>query len=59
MESTNRRRGVSLAEIRQAELDRRPTSAGYQEAMLEMVERGRDAAGRVGDRDRPLFGDSP
>lgn len=25
-----------------------PTSAGYEEAMLEMVERGRDAAGRVG-----------
>lgn len=49
MESTNRRRGVSLAAIKQAQADRQPTSAGYQEAMLEMVERGRDDAGRVGD----------
>lgn len=58
MESTNRRRGVSLAAIKQAAADRQPTSVGYQEAMLEMVERGRDDAGRVGDwfRSRPGSG---
>lgn len=47
-----RRRGITLAQIKQAGLYTRPTSPGYQEAMLEMVERGRDAAGRIGDRDR-------
>lgn len=47
-----RRRGITLAQIKQAGLYTRPTSPGYQEAMLEMVERGRDAAGRIGDLDR-------
>jgi len=47
-----RRRGITLAQIKQAGLYTRPTSPGYQEAMLEMIERGRDAAGHIGDRDR-------
>jgi hypothetical protein len=52
MESTSPRCGITLAEIQQAGLYTRPTSPGYQEAMLEMVERGRDDAGGVGDTDR-------
>ncbi|MGF2947090.1 type II toxin-antitoxin system prevent-host-death family antitoxin [Mycobacterium sp. Lab-001] len=47
-----RRRGVTLAQIEQAGLYNRQTTAGYQAAMLEMIERGRDDAGRVGDQDR-------
>ncbi len=47
-----RRRGITLAQIKQAGLYTRPTSPGYEQAMLEMVERGRDAAGRIGDRDQ-------
>lgn len=46
-----RRRGITLDQIRQAGLYTRPTSAHYRQAMLEMVERGRDGAGRVGDRE--------
>ena len=46
-----RRRGITVAQIKQAGLYTRTTSPGYQEAMLEMVERGRDAAGRIGDTD--------
>lgn len=49
---SERRRGITLAQIKQAGLYTRPTSPGYQEAMLEMVERGRDAAGRAGDTNR-------
>lgn len=45
---TERRRGISVEQAKQ--LYARPKSPGYQEAMLDMVERGRDAAGRVGDR---------
>lgn len=45
---SERRRGVTLAQIKQASLYTRPTTPGYQETMLEMVERGRDDAGRVG-----------
>ncbi len=45
-----RRRGVTVAEIEQAGLYARPTSQRYREAMLELVERGRDAVGRIGDR---------
>lgn len=48
--ATERRRGITLDEIKHAGLYTRPTSAGYREAMLEMVERGRDADGHVGDR---------
>jgi len=44
-----RRRGITLDQVRQAGLDTRPTSARHQQAMLDMVERGRDAAGRLGD----------
>ena len=47
-----RRRGITLAQIREAGLHARPTSSRYQQTMLEVIERGRDAAGRVGDRDR-------
>lgn len=45
-----RRRGITLGQIQQAGLHTRSTSDRFQETMLEMVERGRDAAGRVGDR---------
>jgi prevent-host-death family protein len=45
-----RRRGITLAQIQQAGLHTRPRSDRFQEAMRELVERGRDAAGRVGDR---------
>ena len=50
--STERRRGVTLTQIKQAGIHTRPTSPRYQETMLEIVERGRDTTGRVGDRDR-------
>jgi prevent-host-death family protein len=49
---SERRRGITLAQIQQAGLYARPTSPGYREAMLQMVERGRNAAGRIGDTDR-------
>jgi len=49
---TERRRGITLAQIKQAGLHSRPTTDHSQEAMLEMVERGRDGAGRVGDHAR-------
>ncbi len=45
-----RRRGITLDQIRQAGLHTRPKSARFEESMLDMVERGRDDAGRVGDR---------
>lgn len=45
-----RRRGVTLAQIEQAQAYGHSTPAGYEEAMLELVERGRDEAGRVGQR---------
>lgn len=44
------RRGITLAQIKQAGLYTRPTSPGYRQAMLDMVERGRDDAGRVPER---------
>lgn len=44
-----RRRGISLTQIRQAGLYTRPTSTHYRQTMLDMVERGRDTAGRIGD----------
>lgn len=47
-----RRRGITLAQIQQAGLHTRETSDRFQDTMLDIVERGRDAAGRVGDRDR-------
>ena len=47
-----RRRGITLDQIRQAGLHTRPTSDRFHDAMLDMVECGRDAAGRVGDRGR-------
>lgn len=47
-----RRRGITLAQIKQAGLHTGPTSDRFQDAMLDIVERGRDAAGRVGDHDR-------
>jgi branched-chain amino acid transport system substrate-binding protein len=42
----------TLTQIKQAGIHTRPTSPRYQETMLEIVERGRDTTGRVGDRDR-------
>ncbi len=50
--TSGRRRGITLSQIKQAGLYTRPTSPGYQKAMLEMVERGRDDAGRVGEASR-------
>lgn len=44
-----RRRGVTLAQIEQAQMYAQPTPAGYEEAMLELIERGRDEAGRIGE----------
>lgn len=41
------RQGLTLDQIRHAGLHT-PTSDRFQSAMLEIVERGRDAAGRVG-----------
>jgi prevent-host-death family protein len=41
------RHGATLAQIRQAGLYAQPTPAGYEEAMLQLVERGRNE--RVGD----------
>jgi len=49
---TQRRRGITLAQIEQAGIYAQPTPAGYEEAMLELVERGRDESGRVGERDQ-------
>ncbi len=46
---TERRRGLTLDQIRQAGLHTPTTSDDFQETMLAMVERGRDADGRVGD----------
>lgn len=45
----HRRRGVTLTQIRQAQVYSQPTPAGYEEAMLELVERGRDQSGRIGE----------
>ena len=50
--AAERRHGITLDQIQQAGLYTRPTSTGYQDAMLEMIERGRDDAGRVGDHHR-------
>lgn len=47
-----RRRGITLEQIRQAGLHTRPRSARFEETMLDVVERGRDGAGRVGEHDR-------
>ena len=47
--SNERRRGVSRYQIEQADTRSHPAPDGYEAAMLELVERGRDASGRVGD----------
>lgn len=47
-----RRRGITLDQIEQAGIYAQPTPAGYEEAMLELVERGRDESGRIGDRNQ-------
>jgi prevent-host-death family protein len=47
-----RRHGITLAQIKQAGLHARPTSDRFQETMLDLIERGRNAAGRVGNHDR-------
>lgn len=41
-----RRRGITLDHIKQAALHR-PTAQPFQEAMLNLVEHGRDDSGRV------------
>ncbi len=41
-----------MSHIKQAGAYAQPTPAGYEEAMLEIVQRGRDESGRVGNRDR-------
>lgn len=49
---TEPRRGVTLAQIGQAgNYGTDPAPDGYEEAMLELVERGRIDSGHVGDRD--------
>lgn len=47
-----RRRGVTLAQIEQADLYAQSAPPGYEEAMHELVERGRDESGRVGEHSR-------
>ena len=47
-----RRRGVTLTQIRQTGLHTRPTSDRYRQTMLDMLEHGRDAAGHVGGGER-------
>jgi prevent-host-death family protein len=44
-----RRRGVTLAQIEQAQIYGQPTPDGYEEAMLKLIELGRDEAGRIGE----------
>jgi prevent-host-death family protein len=50
--ATQRRRGVTRNHIEQAGTYAQPSPAGYEEAMLEIVERGRDESGRVGNQDQ-------
>jgi prevent-host-death family protein len=50
MPPAQRRQGVSLDHIERAGSYAQPAPAGYEETMLEMVERGRDESGSVGDR---------
>lgn len=47
-----RRQGATLEQIKKAGLYTPPKSAHYEESLLSMVERGRDAAGHIGDRRR-------
>lgn len=48
--SVERRRGVTLRQIEQANSHEQPVPDGYEAALLNLVEAGRDASGRVGDR---------
>ncbi|MDD4865740.1 MAG: type II toxin-antitoxin system prevent-host-death family antitoxin [Mycobacterium sp.] len=44
-----RRRGATLAEIEQAGLYTQAPPTGYEEAMLDLVERGREDSGRISE----------
>jgi prevent-host-death family protein len=44
------RPGVTPEQIAKSGVYDQPKPAGYQQALLEIVERGRDQAGRIGDR---------
>ncbi|PJE02827.1 type II toxin-antitoxin system prevent-host-death family antitoxin [Mycobacterium sp.] len=44
------RPGVTLEQIEKSGVYDQPKPAGYEQALLEIVERGRDQAGRIGDR---------
>jgi prevent-host-death family protein len=44
------RSGVTPDQIANSGVYDQPRPAGYQEALLEIVERGRDQAGRVGEQ---------
>lgn len=43
-----RRRGVTLSRIEQADSYSQPAPDGYEAALLDLVEAGRDSSGRVG-----------
>lgn len=42
--------GVTPEQIAKSGIYDQPRPAGYEEALLEIVERGRDQAGRIGDQ---------
>lgn len=44
------RPGVTLERIAKSGVYDQPKPAGYEQALLDIVERGRDQAGRIGDR---------
>lgn len=47
-----RRRGATLTQIKQAAVHGQPAPPGYEAAMLDLVERGRDESGWVGAPNR-------
>ncbi|MFV8315239.1 type II toxin-antitoxin system Phd/YefM family antitoxin [Mycobacterium sp. 23] len=44
------RTGATLEQIAKSGVYDQPRPAGYEQALLEIVERGRDEAGRIGNR---------
>lgn len=44
-----KQRGVTPEHITKSGIYNQPKPTGYEEALLEIVERGRDQAGRIGD----------
>lgn len=48
--SPEQRSGVTPEQVAKSGIHDQPSPAGYEQALLEIVERGRDQAGRIGDR---------